>query len=71
VRQRASVRSAFGLVPAWQTTRLQLVSALKEESGAVVSTGHVRWRKGLVVAQVALSLLLLVGAGQDVLPAAP
>lgn len=53
----------FGLMPAWQTTRLQLVSALKEEGGAVVSTGHVRWRKGLVVAQVALSLLLLVGAG--------
>jgi predicted permease len=53
----------FGLVPAWQTTRPQLVSALKEEGGAVVSTGHVRWRKALVVAQVALSLLLLVGAG--------
>jgi predicted permease len=54
---------AFGLVPAWQTARPQLVASLKEEGGSVVSTGHVRLRKGLVVAQVALSLLLLVGAG--------
>lgn len=53
----------FGLVPAWQTARPQLLSSLKEEGGSVVSTGHVRLRKGLVVAQVALSLLLLVGAG--------
>ncbi len=53
----------FGLVPAWQTARPQLVTALKEESGSVSVGGHVRLRKGLVVAQVALSLLLLVGAG--------
>jgi predicted permease len=53
----------FGLVPALQTARPQLLGALKGEGGAVVSTGHVRLRKGLVVAQVALSLLLLVGAG--------
>jgi predicted permease len=53
----------FGLVPAWQTTRPQLLAAIKEEGGSIVSTGHVRLRKGLVVAQVALSLLLLAGAG--------
>lgn len=53
----------FGLVPAWQIARPQLIPALKEESGAVSVGGHVRLRKGLVVAQVALSLLLLVGAG--------
>jgi predicted permease len=53
----------FGLVPAWQTTRPQLLTAIKEEGGSVVSTAHVRLRKALVVAQVALSLLLLVGAG--------
>jgi len=52
----------FGLVPAWQTARPRLVPALKE-GAAVVSSGHVWLRKGLVVAQVALSLLLLVGAG--------
>ncbi len=54
---------AFGLVPAWQTARPQLLSSLKEEGASVVSTAHVRLRKGLVMAQVALSLLLLVGAG--------
>ena len=53
----------FGLVPAWQATRPRLQSALKRESGAVSGGSHVRFRKGLVVAQVALSLLLLVGAG--------
>jgi predicted permease len=53
----------FGLLPAWQVTRPQLLTSLKDESGSVVSTGHVRLRKGLVVVQVTLSLLLLVGAG--------
>ena len=53
----------FGLVPAWQATRPELTAALKDESGAVAGGSHVRFRKGLVVAQVALSLLLLVGAG--------
>ena len=53
----------FGLVPAWQTARPHVLSALKDEGGGVVSTGHVRLRKGLVVVQVALSLLLLVGSG--------
>ena len=53
----------FGLVPAWQTAKPGIVLALREEGGAVVSSGHVRLRKGLVVAQVVLSLLLLVGAG--------
>lgn len=53
----------FGLLPAWQTARPRLAPALKEDGGAVLGRGHVRLRKGLVVAQVALSLLLLVGAG--------
>jgi predicted permease len=54
----------FGLAPALQSTRPALVSTLKDESGSVVGgTGHARFRKGLVVAQVGLSLLLLAGAG--------
>ncbi len=53
----------FGLVPALQAARPQLVDALKEEGGRVVSAGHTRLRRVLVVAQVALSLLLLIGAG--------
>jgi putative ABC transport system permease protein len=52
----------FGLVPAVQATRSNLVDSLKE--GARGSTGGRRaWlRNGLVVTQIAMSLVLLVGA---------
>jgi predicted permease len=54
----------FGLIPAFQSTRPALASTLKNESGSVMGgTGAFRFRKGLVVTQVALSLLLLIGAG--------
>jgi predicted permease len=54
----------FGLAPALQSTRPALTTTLKDESGSVVGgTGHARFRKGLVVAQVGLSVLLLAGAG--------
>lgn len=53
----------FGLVPAWQTTKPDIVGTLKDQAGAVASGSHGRLRKTLVVAQVALSLLLLIGAG--------
>jgi len=52
----------FGFVPALQSTRLDLLSAINEDaSPRGASRG--RLRAGLVVAQVAVSLLLLVGAG--------
>jgi predicted permease len=54
----------FGLVPALQLARPQLQSFLKE--GARGSGEGARWnrvRSGFVVAQVALSLLMLVSAG--------
>ncbi|HXF41852.1 MAG TPA: FtsX-like permease family protein, partial [Blastocatellia bacterium] len=51
----------FGLAPAWRATGLDLATSLKQSRRA---TGGVsRLSKGLIVAQVALSLLLLVGAG--------
>jgi predicted permease len=54
----------FGLAPAAQATKLDLFTALKEAAGAVAgSGGSARLRKALVTAQVALSFLLLVGAG--------
>ncbi len=53
----------FGLVPALQATRPALAATLKEQAGSVVSGGPMRLRKALVVGQVALSLLILAGAG--------
>ena len=51
----------FGLAPAWRSTSLDLTTSLKQSRR---TTGAVsRLSKGLIVAQVALSLLLLVGAG--------
>ena len=51
----------FGLAPAWRATGLDLSSALKR-SGRT-TRGMSRLSKGLLVAQVAVSGLLLVGAG--------
>jgi predicted permease len=53
----------FGLVPALQSTRPNLAGTLKDQAGAVVGGASVGLRKTLVIAQVALSLLLLIGAG--------
>ncbi len=54
----------FGLVPAIQSSKIDLTSALKSEAGGVVG-GRRRGlvRSGLVLVQVALSFVLLVGAG--------
>ena len=53
---------AFGFVPALQSSRVDLVSVINEDaSPRGASRG--RLRAGLVVAQVAVSLLLLVGPG--------
>jgi len=51
-----------GLVPAWASTRLNLAPTLKGSGGAVLGE-QPRLRKSFVVAQVALSFLLLAGAG--------
>ncbi|MET0555679.1 MAG: ABC transporter permease [Vicinamibacteria bacterium] len=53
----------FGLAPALQLTRPGVAGTLKDEAASVVGGAGGRLRRGLVVAQVALSLLLLVGAG--------
>ncbi|HKS80793.1 MAG TPA: ABC transporter permease [Candidatus Acidoferrales bacterium] len=54
----------FGLVPAWRATRTDLQSTLKDQ-GASVSEGktNVRFRKWLMVSQMALTAVLLVVAG--------
>jgi putative ABC transport system permease protein len=54
----------FGLVPALRATKPSLAPTLKDQVGAVVGgAGGVRLRKALVIAQVAMSILLLIGAG--------
>ena len=53
-----------GLVPAFQTRKLDLAGALKADSAGVVGGGGRAWvRSGLVLVQVSLSFVLLVGAG--------
>jgi predicted permease len=54
----------FGMAPALQSMRLDLWNTLKDVVSSVGGTGAaVKLRKGLVIAQVAFSFLLLVGAG--------
>jgi putative ABC transport system permease protein len=55
----------FGVVPALQATRFDIREALNEESRGASGGGlrHQRMRSTLVVAEVALALVLLVGAG--------
>jgi predicted permease len=61
----ASLLSAliFGLAPALRAARIEPNSSLKGGKGVAQARSQSRFGKALVVAQVALSLLLLVGAG--------
>ena len=54
----------FGLFPALHSTRPDLVTALRDNSGKASSTrGATRFRTSLVTTQIALSMALLVSAG--------
>jgi predicted permease len=54
----------FGLAPAFSATRISLIAALKEGgAGSRLGARRSRLARVLVSAQVALSLVLLVGAG--------
>jgi len=52
----------FGVAPAWRSSRVNVGATLKE-GGRGVSGGRSRLGRTLVVAQVAISVVLLVGAG--------
>src|SRR4030095_2829551 len=54
--------AVFGLAPALQATRPSLLKSLKHNA-AQAGTSRTRLRGGLVVAQIALSLVVLIGAG--------
>jgi len=53
----------FGLAPAFQATRTEVSSELREQRAGLAMGSTARFRRALVVGQLALSLLLLVGAG--------
>ena len=54
----------FGLAPALQSTRTDLNSTLKEGArGACADRARSRTRSALVIAEIAISLMLVVGAG--------
>jgi predicted permease len=60
----ASIVSALlvGLAPAWQASRAQIVDMLKDAArGSTRRSG--RFRSQLIVAEVALSVVLLIGSG--------
>jgi predicted permease len=52
----------FGLAPALRSSRADLQPSLKE-GGRGATGGHHRTQSGLVIVQIALTLVLLVGAG--------
>ncbi len=53
----------FGLVPALQLSKTNLHESLKEGGRGTLSAGRSRMRSSLVVAEIALALVLLTGAG--------
>lgn len=52
-----------GLVPAWKASRIDLIESLKQGGERSTTSGTRRLGDTLVVAEVALALLLLIGAG--------
>ncbi|HZP07295.1 MAG TPA: ABC transporter permease [Terracidiphilus sp.] len=53
----------FGLAPAWQSTRVRVSSSLKDSGQTLMHRRSGLGGKAIVTVQVALSMLLLVGAG--------
>jgi predicted permease len=53
----------FALAPALHSTRLDLSSSLKDEGAAFGSGGKSRFRGWMVAVQIAVCLMLLIGAG--------
>jgi len=53
----------FGVAPAWKISTGGVQGALREEGRGTVGPAHHRLRNTLVVAEIALALVLLVGAG--------
>jgi putative ABC transport system permease protein len=53
----------FGLMPAWSVSRGNASEAMKEGGRSTAGIGKQRLRSGLVVAEIAIAVVLLIGAG--------
>lgn len=53
----------FGLAPAWQSSKPDLVPALKNAESGQPTLRRLTGRNALVIAQIAMSMILLVAAG--------
>lgn len=56
----------FGLLPAFRATRVDLATSLRSQGRSLMGAarvGHIPFGRALVVAQIALSMLLLIGGG--------
>jgi predicted permease len=54
---------AIGILPAWQAARVNVQETLKDASRGSTGAAGQRLRSGLLVAEVSLSLVLLIAAG--------
>jgi ABC-type antimicrobial peptide transport system permease subunit len=59
----AATGLGFGWAPAWQASRTSPADSLKSSERKASTRSHARWRAALTVAEVAMSLVLLIGAG--------
>lgn len=53
----------FGLFPAWQASKAHPAESLKSSERGIAAAGVMRWRNALMVAEIGLSMMLMVGAG--------
>jgi predicted permease len=53
----------LGILPALHSTQPDLIASLKSDTAGGGSSAGVKWRSALVIAQLTVSLVLLVGAG--------
>ncbi|HVS65308.1 MAG TPA: ABC transporter permease [Thermoanaerobaculia bacterium] len=53
----------FGVVPAWRGARVDPMGVLRAGARGGPTRGEGRWRHAVVIAEVALSMVLLIGAG--------
>jgi len=53
----------FGILPAWRASTSRGSLALRDGGRSVAGRSHHRWRRALIVAEVAVSTVLVIGAG--------